>query len=77
MDDRELTELRKVVGLHEKLVYEAIKRGRVVELPDEGQFYARTLQEHLHLKHVHAVESVSSQTCVKECNTRSPCKAKQ
>jgi hypothetical protein len=51
MDDRELTELRKVVGLHEKLVYEAIKRGMVAELPHEGQFYARALQEHLHLKH--------------------------
>ena len=75
MDDRELTELRKVVGLHEKLVYEAIKRGMVAELPHKSQFYARTLQEHLHLKHVY--NAVEFETCVKECNARSPCKAKQ
>jgi hypothetical protein len=52
MDDRELTELRRVVGLHEKLVYEAIKRGRVAEpIPMRGR-----CKNILHLKRVHAVE---------------------
>jgi hypothetical protein len=53
MDDSELTELRRLVGQHEKLVFEAIKTGRVAELPHESQLYAQAIQEHMHLTHVH------------------------
>jgi len=53
MDDPELTELRKLVGQHEKLVFEAIKAGTVAELPHESQLYAQAVKEHMHLKHVH------------------------
>jgi hypothetical protein len=52
-DDPKLTELRKLVGQHEKLVYEAVKSGMVSELPHESQLYAKAMQEHMHLKHVH------------------------
>jgi hypothetical protein len=50
MDDPEFTELRKLVGQHEKLVFEAIKAGTVADLPHESQLYALAMQEHLHLK---------------------------
>jgi hypothetical protein len=53
MDDLKFTELRKLVGHHEKIVCEAIKAGTVAELPHESQLYAKAIQEHLHLKHVH------------------------
>ena len=53
MDDSKLTELRTVVGQHEKLVYEAIKAGKVAELPHESQLIAQAIKEHMHLKHVH------------------------
>jgi hypothetical protein len=53
MDDPELTELRRLVGRHEKLVFEAIKAGTVAELPHESQLYAQAVEEHMHLKHVH------------------------
>jgi uncharacterized protein DUF1841 len=53
MDDSKLTELRRLVGNHEKLVYEAVKSGFVAELPHESQLYAKAVQEHMHLKHVH------------------------
>lgn len=53
MDDPELTELRRMVSQHEKLVFEAIKAGTVAELPPESQLYAKAVQEHMHLKHVH------------------------
>jgi Domain of unknown function (DUF1841) len=53
MDDPQFTELRRLVGQHERLVFEAIKAGRVAELPHESQLYAQAVQEHLHLKHVH------------------------
>ena len=53
MDDAKLKELRKMVGLHEKLVYEAVKTGTVAELPHESQLYAQAIQEHMHLRHVH------------------------
>ena len=53
MDDPELTELRRLVGQHEKLVFEAIKTGRVAELPHESQLYAQAIQEHMRLTHVH------------------------
>ena len=41
MDDPKLTELRKLVGQHEKIVYEAVKADTVAELPHESQLYAR------------------------------------
>jgi hypothetical protein len=53
MDDPKFTELRRLVGQHEKTVYEAVKAGKVAELPHESQLYARAMQEHMHLKHVH------------------------
>jgi hypothetical protein len=53
MDDAKLTELRKLVGQHAKLVYDAIKTGMVRELPHESQLYAQAIQEHMHLKHIH------------------------
>ena len=53
MDDAKLTELRKMVGQHAKLVYEAVKAGMVAELPRESQLYAQTIEEHMHLKHIH------------------------
>jgi hypothetical protein len=51
MDD--FAELRRLVGQHEKLVYEAVKSGAVAALPHEGQLLARAIQEHMHLKHIH------------------------
>ena len=53
MDDPEVTELRRLVGQHEKIVYEAVKAGTVAELPHESQLYAQAMQEHLHIKHIH------------------------
>jgi len=53
MDDAILTELRKLVGQHAKLVYDAIKTGMVGDLPHESQLYAQAIQEHMHLKHIH------------------------
>jgi hypothetical protein len=53
MDDHEFTELRMLVGQHEKLVFEAVKSGIVAELPHESQLFAKAIQEHMHLKHVH------------------------
>ena len=53
MDDPQFTELRRLVGQHEKLVYEAVKAGMVGKLPHESQLYALAIQEHLHLNHVH------------------------
>ena len=53
MDDSDLTELRSLVGQHAKLVYEAVQAGAVDELPHESQLYAKAVQEHMHLKHIH------------------------
>ncbi len=53
MDEPKLTELRRLVGQHEKLVYEAVKAGMVAGLPHESQLFAQAMQEHMHLKHVH------------------------
>jgi hypothetical protein len=53
MDDPKLSELRRLVGQHEKLVYETVKAGMVAELPHESQLSAKAIQEHMHLKHVH------------------------
>jgi hypothetical protein len=53
MDDPNDRGLRKLVGRHDKFVYEAVKAGKVAELPHESQLLARAIQEHMHLKHVH------------------------
>jgi len=53
MDDPKLKELRKLVGQREKLIYEAVKAGMLADLPREDQLYARAIQEHMDLKHVH------------------------
>jgi hypothetical protein len=53
MDDPKLTELRRLVGQHEKIVYEAVQADIVAKLPQESQLYAKAIQEHMHLKHVH------------------------
>jgi hypothetical protein len=53
MDDSETAGLRKLVGQHNKIVYEAVKAGTVAQLSPENQVIARAIQEHMHLKHVH------------------------
>ena len=53
MDDPIFTELRKLVGQHEKIVYEAVKADTVAQLPHESQLFAKAMQEHMHLKHIH------------------------
>jgi hypothetical protein len=53
MDGDELAKLRQLMGQLHKLTYEAVKAGAVAELPDEEQLFARTMQEHMHLKHIH------------------------
>ena len=53
MDGDELAKLRKLTGQLHKLTYEAVKAGAVAELPDEEQLFARAMQEHMHLKHIH------------------------
>ena len=49
----ELAKLRKLAGQLQKLTYEAVKSGTMAELSDEEQLFARAMQEHMHLKHVH------------------------
>jgi hypothetical protein len=49
----QLTKLRKLTGQLQKLTYEAVKSGTTAELPEEEQLFARAMQEHMHLKHVH------------------------
>ena len=53
MDDPLFTELHKLVGQHEKIVYEAVKADTVAQLPHESQLFAKAMQEHMHLKHIH------------------------
>src|SRR5258708_17930335 len=53
MNDPIFTELRKLVGQHEKIVYEAVKADTVAQLPHESQLFAKAMQEHMHLKHIH------------------------
>jgi hypothetical protein len=53
MDEPKFAELRRLVGQHEKVVYEAVKAGRVAHLHPESQLFAKAMQEHMHLKHVH------------------------
>jgi uncharacterized protein DUF1841 len=52
-DGSELAQLRKLVGLNLKLVYEAVKAGKVADLSRENQLYAQVIQEHLHLAYIH------------------------
>ena len=52
MDD-ELAKLRELTGQLQKLTYEAVKAGTVAQLPEEEQLFARAMQEHMHLKHIH------------------------
>ena len=52
MDD-ELAKLRKLTEQLQKLTYEAVKAGTMAELPEEEQLFARAMQEHMHLKHIH------------------------
>ena len=53
MDGDELAKLRKLTGQLHKLTYETAKADMVAELPHEQQLFARAMQEHMHLKHVH------------------------
>jgi hypothetical protein len=53
MDGPKPTELRRLVGQHDKLVHEAVKAGKVAELSHESQLLAHAIQEHMHLRHVH------------------------
>ena len=53
MDDPKLTDIRRLVDQHDKLIYEAVKAGMVAQLSRENQVIARAMQEHMHLKHVH------------------------
>jgi hypothetical protein len=53
MDDSKFTELRRLTGRHNKLVYEAVKAGKVADLSPENQPLGRAMGEHMHLKHVH------------------------
>ena len=52
MDD-ELAEIRELTGQLQKLTYEAVKAGTMAELPEEEQLFARAMQEHMHMKHIH------------------------
>ena len=49
----QLAKLRKLTGQLQKLTYEAVKSGTMAELSEEEQFFARAMQEHMHLKHIH------------------------
>ena len=49
----QLAKLRKLTGHLQKLTYEAVKSGTMAELSEEEQLFARAMQEHMHLKHIH------------------------
>jgi len=49
----QLEKLRKLTGQLQKLTYEAVKSGTMAELSEEEQLFARAMQEHMHLKHIH------------------------
>jgi|SRR5208337_3633529 len=53
MDDSKITKLRQLTGQHHKLVFEAVKAGKVDEVPWESQTLALAMSEHMQLKHVH------------------------
>lgn len=52
MEDQ-LAKLLKLTGQLQKLTYEAVKSGTLAELSEEEQLFARAMQEHMHLKHIH------------------------
>lgn len=52
MDDQ-LSKLRKLAEQLQKLTYEGVKSGSLTELSEEEQLFARAIQEHIHLKHIH------------------------
>ena len=72
MDD-ELAEIRELTGQLQKLTYEAVKAGTMAELPEEEQLFARAMQEHMHLKHIH--NALDSRTCGREIPTKSSLRA--
>jgi hypothetical protein len=49
----QLTKLRILTGQLQKLIYEAVKSGTMAELSEEEQLFARAMQEHMHMKHIH------------------------
>ena len=51
--DSKLIGLRQLVGRHNKVLYEAVKAGRLADVPAEDQALARAMSEHMHLRHVH------------------------
>jgi len=53
LHDSKLSGLRELVGRKNKIVYEALKAGRLADLPPEEQALARAMSEHMHLRHVH------------------------
>ena len=53
MADSKESELRALLGQHDKVVYEAVKDGIVDDLPPEHQSLARAMAEHRHLRHIH------------------------
>jgi len=53
MADSNNTELRGSTGRDIKLLYEAVKAGKLAEVPWESQTLALAMSEHMHLRHVH------------------------
>jgi hypothetical protein len=53
MDGPKLSAFRKLVNAHESLVYAAVKAAAIDDLPHESLLFAKVVQEHMHLKHVH------------------------
>ena len=49
----EKQDIRKLLGGWEAEVYRAVREGRVHELSRDGQFFARAIQQHLELLHIH------------------------
>ena len=49
----EKQDIRNLLGVWEAEVYRAVKEGRVQELSRDGQFFARAIQQHLDLPHIH------------------------
>lgn len=53
MNGGELAKMRELMGQVHKLAYEAVKAGKINDLPEEEKLFAQAIQEHMHLKHVH------------------------
>ncbi len=53
MNDEERNKLRKLVGEYERFIYQAVKAEQINQLSGEDRLYAETIQEHLHLNHIH------------------------